>query len=101
MDIRQLTYFIEVAKYRSFTKASHILHLSQPTLSKMVKNLEDELEIDLIDRSSRQFEMAEAGEIVFEEGQVIIESLHNLSTHLNDLMNLKKGTIKIGIPPLI
>ena len=42
MDIRHLTYFIEVAKYKSFTKASKSLHLSQSTLSKVVKNLEEE-----------------------------------------------------------
>ncbi|BCB06042.1 LysR family transcriptional regulator [Bacillus sp. KH172YL63] len=101
MDIRQLSYFNEVAKYKSFTKASNILHLSQPTLSKMVKSLEVELEMELIDRSSRQIELTEAGEIVYEQGQVILESLEHLSTHLYDLMNLKRGTIKIGIPPLI
>ncbi|MFD0050194.1 LysR family transcriptional regulator [Actinomycetes bacterium NPDC127524] len=101
MDIRQLTYFIEVAKHRSFTKASSVLHLSQPTLSKMVKSLEEELDVDLIDRSSRQIELTEAGEMVLEEGQMIMESLDNLSTRLYDLMNLKKGKIKIGLPPLI
>ena len=101
MDIRQLTYFNEVAKYKSFTKASNVLHLSQPTLSKMVKSLEDELDIELIDRSARQIELTEAGEIVYEQGKMILESLDNLSANLYDLMNLKKGKIKIGIPPLI
>ncbi|RDI36451.1 LysR family transcriptional regulator [Falsibacillus pallidus] len=101
MDIRQLTYFLEVARSRSFTKASQVLHLTQPTLSKMVKSLEDELEMDLIDRSARQIELTEAGEIVFEQGQIILESLDHLSMNLNDLMQLKKGRIKIGIPPLI
>lgn len=101
MDIKQLTYFNEVAKYKSFTKASTVLHLSQPTLSKMVRSLEDELEMELIDRSARQIELTEAGEIVYEQGQVILESLDHLSTHLYDLMNLKRGKIKIGIPPLI
>ncbi|MBY6037525.1 LysR family transcriptional regulator [Fictibacillus nanhaiensis] len=101
MDIRQLTYFNEVAKYKSFTKASSVLHLSQPALSKMVKNLEDELEMELLDRSSRQIELTEAGEIVFEQSKMILESLDNLSANLYDLMNLKKGKIKIGIPPLI
>lgn len=101
MDIRQLTYFIEVAKHQSFTKASQSLHISQPSLSKMVKSLEDELEIELIDRSARQIELTEAGHIVFEQGQMIMESLSNVSTHLYDLINVKKGHIKIGIPPLI
>lgn len=101
MDIRHLTYFIEVAKYKSFTKASNYLHLSQSTLSKVVKSLEEELKVELIDRSAKNIELTEAGEIVFAEGEVIMESLNDLSSHLYDLMNLKKGKIKIGLPPII
>ncbi|WLV25362.1 LysR family transcriptional regulator [Aciduricibacillus chroicocephali] len=101
MDFRQLTYFIEVARCQSFTKASEKLHVSQPTLSKMVKNLEDDLAVELIDRSARQITLTDAGEIVLQEGQKIIESMGDLSNHLYDLMHLKRGKIKIGIPPLI
>lgn len=101
MDIRHLTYFIEVAKYKSFTKASKSLHLSQSTLSKVVKSLEEELNVELIDRSAKKIELTEAGEIVLSEGEIIMESLNDLSTHLYGLMNLKKGKIKIGIPPII
>lgn len=101
MDIRHLTYFIEVAKYKSFTKASKSLHMSQSTLSKVVKNLEEELHVELIDRSAKKIELTDAGEIVLAEGEKIMESLDELSTHLYDLMNLKKGKIKIGIPPVI
>ncbi|MDR7078596.1 DNA-binding transcriptional LysR family regulator [Neobacillus niacini] len=101
MDIRHLTYFIEVAKYKSFTKASKSLHLSQSTLSKVVKSLEEELNVELIDRSAKKINLTEAGEIVLAEGEVIMESLNDLSIHLYDLMNLKKGKIKIGIPPII
>ena len=101
MDIRHLTYFIEVAKYKSFTKASKSLHLSQSTLSKVVKSLEEELNVELIDRSAKKIKLTEAGEIVLAEGEMIMESLNDLSIHLYDLMNLKKGKIKIGIPPII
>jgi DNA-binding transcriptional LysR family regulator len=101
MDIRQLSYFIEVAKQKSFTRASKVLHLSQPSLSKMVKSLEDELEVTLIDRSARQIELTDAGEIVFTHGQRIVESLGELSSLLYDTMHLKKGNVKIGLPPLI
>jgi DNA-binding transcriptional LysR family regulator len=101
MDIRHLTYFIEVAKYKSFTQASKSLHLSQSTISKVVKSLEEELNVELIDRSAKRIELTDAGEIVLAEGKMIIESLNDLSIHLYDLMNLKKGKIKIGIPPVI
>jgi DNA-binding transcriptional LysR family regulator len=101
MDIRHLTYFIEVAKYKSFTEASKSLHLSQSTLSKVVKSLEEELNVELIDRSAKKIELTDAGEIVLAEGEIIMESINDLSIHLYDLMNLKKGKIKIGIPPII
>ncbi|MEH7520105.1 LysR family transcriptional regulator, partial [Priestia megaterium] len=89
MDIRQLNYFLEVAKLRSFTKASQSLHISQPTLSKMVKNLE-ELEVELIDRSARQIDLTDAGEVVYVQGQKVMASIDELSTYLYDVMNLKK-----------
>ncbi|WP_099355352.1 LysR family transcriptional regulator [Fredinandcohnia onubensis] len=101
MDTKQLYYFIEVAKQKSFTRAAQVLCLSQPTISKMVKNLEDELKMELIDRSAKRIELTVAGEIVFEEGKKILEKIDDLSSLLNDMMNLKKGKLKIGVPPLI
>lgn len=54
MDIRQLQYFVEVAKQRNFTKAANALHVSQPSISKMMKALEEELGVVLLDRSERK-----------------------------------------------
>lgn len=101
MDIRQLTYFIEVAKYESFTKASKSLHLSQSTLSKVVKSIEEELNIELFDRSAKKIKLTDAGEILFSESEKILESMNDLSNNLYELMNLKKGKIRVGIPPII
>ncbi|MBB6446793.1 DNA-binding transcriptional LysR family regulator [Bacillus benzoevorans] len=63
--------------------------------------MEEELNMELIDRSVKKIELTDAGEIVLAEGEVIMESLNDLSSHLYDLMNLKKGKIKVGIPPII
>ncbi|HSI67020.1 MAG TPA: LysR family transcriptional regulator [Planococcus sp. (in: firmicutes)] len=101
MDIRQLGYFIAVAKHSSFTKAAAVLHVTQPTLSKMVKNLEEELDVTLFDRSARQISLTDAGEIVYEQAQRIVNSLDDLSSSLYDVMHLNKGKVKIGIPPVI
>jgi len=101
LDIRQLVYFIEVAKHLSFTKASLTLHVTQPTLSKMVKGLEEELDVLLIDRSARQIALTDAGEIVYIQAQKVVNGLDDLSASLYDVMNLKKGKIKIGLPPVI
>lgn len=101
MDIRHLQYFIEVAKQRSFTKAAQALFITQPTISKMVRNIEDELGVELFDRKLRKMELTDAGRIIFEQAQDIVNAFENLSTELNDLMNLKKGRVTIGMPPMV
>ncbi|WCK56505.1 LysR family transcriptional regulator [Aneurinibacillus sp. Ricciae_BoGa-3] len=101
MDIRQLQYFIEVAKLNSFTKASESLHITQPNISRMVKNLEEELGIDLIDRSTKKLHLTEAGKIVFEEGQQIEQIIDRIAIKISDLMNVQKGKVQIGLPPII
>ena len=56
MDIRQLEYFVELAKTRNFRKASEHLHLSQPALSKSIRLLETELKTVLIERTNKSFD---------------------------------------------
>ncbi|GEK34989.1 LysR family transcriptional regulator [Kurthia sibirica] len=101
MDVKQLIYFTEVAKQQSFTKAATILHVTQPTLSKVVKQLENELKTILIDRSQRISVLTDAGEVVYEHALKIIQMVDEVHLVLDDLENLKKGQIKIGMPPLI
>lgn len=101
MDIRQLIYFQEVANQVSFSKASKRLHLTQPTLSKMVKNLEDELGVMLLDRSTRRVHLTEAGEIVLNHAHIIRKTLEDLHTALEDLVQQKKGDIVLGLPPVV
>jgi DNA-binding transcriptional LysR family regulator len=101
MDLRQLNYFLEVAREGSFSKASQNLHLSQPTLSKMVKTLEEELDVLLFNRSTRRIELTDAGELIVNHAQNIMKSIANLETALAELKNIKHGKLKIGLPPLI
>ncbi|WP_340137877.1 LysR family transcriptional regulator [Priestia endophytica] len=101
MDIRQLEYFVAVAEQESFTKAAANVHLSQPALSKIVKNLEEELKVELFDRSTRKLKLTDAGEIVYQEALKLTASLTDLTLRLDNLMNSPTGTIRIGIPPLI
>ncbi|MGG3571633.1 LysR family transcriptional regulator [Bacillus gobiensis] len=101
MDIRHLTYFLEVARLKSFTKAAESLYVSQPTISKMIKNLEEELGVELFYRNGRQIELTDAGESMYVQGKEITKSFQNLTSEINDLMNVKKGHIRIGLPPMI
>ncbi|MEI3611560.1 LysR family transcriptional regulator [Pseudogracilibacillus sp. SO30301A] len=101
MDIRHLEYFIEVAKHLNFTKAATALHVSQPSLSKTIKGIEEELGVPLFYRSFRQLEMTDAGNALLQNAKHVLHAYENLTSELNDVMELKKGEIKIGIPPII
>ena len=99
MDIQHLKYFVEVAKQRNFTKASQILLVSQPSISKMVKSLEDELKVTLLDRSERQIQLTDAGVIVYEQAIKILQSVEDVYASVNELVQVKKGTVKLGLMP--
>lgn len=101
MELRQLVYFLEAAKRKSFTKASEALHISQPALSKMIKSLEEELDMTLIVRSNKTSELTDGGLIVMAYAQKIISQLDEMTKTLNDLTSLNRGSISIGIPPII
>lgn len=101
MEIRQFNYFMTVAKLGSFTKASQQLHVSQPALSKTIKAFESELNVELLDRSDRQVKLTDSGEIVYNHGLKIFDTLSSLTTNLEDNSSLKSGNIKIGLPSLI
>ncbi|MCT2344719.1 LysR family transcriptional regulator [Niallia taxi] len=101
MDIRQLMYFVEVVKQKSMTRASEKLHISQPALSKGIKSLEEEIGITLINRSNKTHELTDAGQIVYEYAQKIMAQMDEMATTLHDMTNLARGSITIGIPPMI
>lgn len=63
MDLFQLTYFIEVAHKKSFTKASKSLHISQPSISKGIKALEEHWGVQLFDRKGKNVELTETGSL--------------------------------------
>lgn len=100
MDIRHLEYFTTVAKHLSFTKASQVLHISQPTISKMIKSLENDLGVTLFYRSPR-IELTDAGRALFRQAKIILTSFENIESELADVMTMKKGSIRIGLPPII
>ena len=101
MELRDIKSFIEVANHKSFTKAAAHSYLTQPSLSKAIKKLEEELHVELFDRSTRHLRLTDAGQIVYQQGQKALVALSELNILLDELMDIATGEIKIGIPPLI
>ncbi|MBW4838579.1 MAG: LysR family transcriptional regulator [Paenibacillaceae bacterium] len=101
MDIRQMQVLIEVARQRSFTKAAEVMYITQPTISKTIKAMEEELGVVLFDRVGKKIELTDAGRIIATQAQQIVTSFQNLTAELDDLRNLKKGHLRIGLPPMV
>jgi Transcriptional regulator len=101
MDIRQLVYFAEVVKRKGFSKAGEFLHITQPTISKMIKNLEDELGVTLIERSTKKIKLTDTGEVVYRHALHIVQSMESLEAELDDLRQVRKGHIRMGLLPMI
>ncbi|MFC0211418.1 LysR family transcriptional regulator [Paenibacillus chartarius] len=101
MEVRNLRYVLEVAKQRNVTKAAETLHLTQPTLSKIIKSLEDELGVDLFDRSSKAVKLTDSGAAAMPQIQTILQAVDDLYVKLADVSELKTGRMKLGLPPVV
>ncbi|EMQ2875905.1 LysR family transcriptional regulator [Vibrio navarrensis] len=101
MDVRGLRYFVELVRQQSFTKASERMFVTQPTISKMIRNLESELGQPLLHREGRRFWLTEAGEIVYQRAQIVLTQMNELEAELMDLDQLQRGHLRLGIPPMV
>jgi DNA-binding transcriptional LysR family regulator len=100
MDIRHLKYFIEVARHKSFTRAAETLHVSQSAISKMVKDLEQELGLFLFNRSSKYIKLTDTGETFLRHTQDVVALFDNLILEVESAAKLDRGKITIGLPPI-
>jgi DNA-binding transcriptional LysR family regulator len=100
VELRALRYFVEVVRQQSFTVAAEQMFVTQPTISKMVKSLEDEIGSPLLLRDGRQMVLTDAGRIVYQRGQDVLAAHARLQAELNDLDTLGRGELAIGIPPM-
>ncbi|MBB5446010.1 MULTISPECIES: LysR family transcriptional regulator [unclassified Paraburkholderia] len=100
MELRALRYFVEVVRQQSFTVAAEQMFVTQPTISKMVKSLEDEIGSPLLLRDGRQMVLTDVGRIVYQRGQDVLAAHAQLQAELNDLDTLGRGELAIGIPPM-
>lgn len=96
MDIKQLMYFIAIVEEGSITAAAKRLHIAQPPLSQQLKLLENELDICLINRTSRHLELTDAGKVFFERAKKIVDMNTSAKKEMQELSKGDIGTIILG-----
>jgi DNA-binding transcriptional LysR family regulator len=99
MELRHLRYFVAVAEELSFNRAAQRLRISQPPLSNQIKQLEEELGVQLFERSSRGVRMTEAGEALLDEARRIFVQLEQTTRVVQRVGHGEVGRLTLGFVP--
>ena len=97
MELRQLKYFVTVAKTLNFSDAARKLFITQGTLSQQIKQLEDEMGFQLLSRTSHSVALTEAGEELLPIAKKTIEESENCRKKMNELRGALTGSLSIGV----
>lgn len=101
MELRQLEYFQAVSRLNSVTRAADSLRVAQPSVTVAIRKLEEELGVVLIDRSQKQIALTAEGQVFLRHVDAILGRVGDAAKEMNDYRLLKKGTIRVGIPPMV
>jgi DNA-binding transcriptional LysR family regulator len=99
MELRHLRYFVAVAEEQNVTRAAVRLHVSQPPLSRQIRNLEDELGIALFDRDANAVRLTEAGRVFLTEARIILQRAKDAVEMAKAVAGGKRGEIHVGYAP--
>ena len=99
MDLRRLRYFVVVAEELSFSRAAQRLRISQPPLSNQIKQLEEELGVQLFKRSSRGVRMTDSGEVLLGDARRIFVQLEQTTRVVQRVGHGEVGRLTLGFVP--
>jgi DNA-binding transcriptional LysR family regulator len=96
MDLRQLRYLVALAEERHFTRAATREHIAQPALSQQIKRLEEEVGLTLVERSTRQVTITDAGELLVARARRILAEVEAARAELESLKGVESGRVTVG-----
>src|ERR1700716_574805 len=94
ITLHQLRTFRAVADHLSFSAAAAILHLSQPSVSYQVKELEEAMGVSLLDRIGKRVRLTQAGSILYEYARQILNLVDEASVAIEELRGLERGSLR-------
>ena len=97
MEFRQLYYFVTVVDEGSFTQAARKLHISQPSLSTSIRNLEQRLGLRLLDRHTRRMDLTVEGKILYEEAKKLMAHFNHIKREMKRLQEQGPLELSIGL----
>lgn len=101
MELRQIKYFIEVAKREHVTEAADALNVAQSAVSRQIFNLEEELGVDLFIRKGRSIKLTAIGKVFLKHMEQAINTIDDARQIVNEYTDPEMGTIQIGFPSSI
>ncbi len=96
MELSQLEVFLSVARERRFSRAAEKLYRTQSAVSQTIRKLEDELGESLFDRSSREGVLTDAGQVLYEYAEKLLNLRRDAHESLVELRELQKGKLVIA-----
>lgn len=101
MGLRHLRYFVAVAEEQNVTRAAARLHVSQPPLSRQIRDLEDGLGVTLFERSARSVRLTEAGRVFLMEARAVLARAEEATQTVKAIASGKRGEIHVGYAPMV
>ena len=96
MELRQLRYFVAVARERNFTRAAELLNIAQPPLSRQIQQLEHEVGVRLIERGTRPVRLTEAGKLFYDQAVQSLEHIEQMIEMTRRLVATARTRVGIG-----
>jgi len=101
INLKRLSYFCQLSKIGSFTKAAHQIGIAQSALSISIKKLEQEVDLKLINRSEKNSLLTAEGQILYTAAQKLLLQAKQVELEIQEIKELTQGTIRLGLSAMM
>ena len=101
MELRHLRYFVAVAEMENVSRAALKLHVSQPAVSRQIRDLEDELDVQLFERTGKAVNLTDAGRVFLREARAVLERTNEAVRNVRDFAQAGETELHVGYAPTL